>query len=266
MGEALRKMREHGIGPHIVALQEAFDDRVRELIEASGYPHVLRGPSGGWIKTSAGLCFLSEFKIIDSHHTVFGPGVGWDFLARKGAHLVSIEVPGLSKPVSILNTHLNSNPEAGWNWIPNFIAKGIRLFQAMHLREFIARTWKRHSPLVCVGDFNFLRREDAYASFVSRKDNLPSFQNALDVALKTAFHDNDTSKIHEYEAMVKDLEVQIDHQFVAASAPDLELHPVGFERKFHEPDNGQLLSDHHGLEIHYEIRDSVAASEAETGT
>jgi hypothetical protein len=82
IGDILRQRRESGDGPHIVAIQEAFHSKHRELIERSGYPYYSYGPGDGFFKTNSGLVILSEFPILETHRTVFLHGMGWDFLAR----------------------------------------------------------------------------------------------------------------------------------------------------------------------------------------
>lgn len=256
IGETLRRWRSEGNGPHIVALQEAFHSRTAELAEAAGYPHISHGPSGDWIRLRSGLCILSEFPIVNSAHTTFWPGLGWDLLARKGAHLADIAVPGLDHPVSILNTHLNSSPEK--MFYPEFFAKLWRWIQARHLRSFLNRRWEKKSPLICVGDFNFHKRHDVYETFVRKQDGLPELQNAFDhavAAFKRIFSGSDPKRIQEYETMLKEAESWIDHQFHApALMSDLVINPVSFAQRFHQATDGLPLSDHNALEIHYEIK------------
>jgi len=44
IGLHLAALREKGLQPDVVLLQEGFRDEVRDLIELSGYPHVAKGP------------------------------------------------------------------------------------------------------------------------------------------------------------------------------------------------------------------------------
>ena len=129
-------LREKGLEPDVVLLQEGFRDEVDDLIELSGYPYVAKGPrkkqrdgsqltredrprykrvkyrrkGEGWGKWgSSGLWVLSNHPInwVKSHAYHYCAGL--DCLANKGVMLVSLEVPGLPTPVEIADTHMNSH-------------------------------------------------------------------------------------------------------------------------------------------------------------
>src|SRR6478736_4561758 len=44
IGRELAVLRERGLEPDVVLLQEGFSDEVDDLIELSGYPYVAKGP------------------------------------------------------------------------------------------------------------------------------------------------------------------------------------------------------------------------------
>jgi hypothetical protein len=46
----------------------------------------------------------------------------------------------------------------------------------------------------------------------------------------------------------------VDHHFyLPGSEPEMNLEPVRIEQTFSEPVDGQPLSDHLGLEVHYRV-------------
>jgi endonuclease/exonuclease/phosphatase family metal-dependent hydrolase len=135
IGRELAALREKGLEPDVVLLQEGFREETADLIKLSGYPHVARGPrkkqrdasliaredrprfkrvkyrrkGEGWGKWgSSGLWVLSNHPInwVKSHAYRYCAGL--DCLANKGVMLVSLDVAGLPTPVEIADTHLNS--------------------------------------------------------------------------------------------------------------------------------------------------------------
>jgi threonylcarbamoyladenosine tRNA methylthiotransferase MtaB len=162
IGRHLAALREKGLEPDVVLLQEGFSDEVDDLIELSGYPYVAKGPrkkqrdgsqltqedrprykrvkyrrkGEGWGKWgSSGLWVLSNHPInwVKSHAYHYCAGL--DCLANKGVMLVSLDVPGLPVPVEIADTHLNSKGASG---VPRNRNRTAHHLQAAELGQFMA--------------------------------------------------------------------------------------------------------------------------------
>ncbi len=180
IGRELAALREKGLQPDVVLLQEGFRDEVEELIELSGYPHVAKGPrkkqrdpnpfskddrprykkvkyirkGEGWGKWgSSGLWVLSDHPInwVKSHAYRYCAGL--DCLANKGVMLVSLQVPGLPTPVEIADTHLNSKGASG---VPRNRNRMAHHLQAEELGRFMETDRTPGAPLIVGGDFNVM--------------------------------------------------------------------------------------------------------------
>ena len=186
IGRELAALRERGVEPDVVLLQEGFRKQAADLIELSGYPHVARGPKKrqrdanpfngedrprykrvkyrrkgeGWGKWgSSGLWVLSNYPInwVKSHAYRYCAGL--DCLANKGVMLVSLEVPGLPTPVEIADTHLNSKGASG---VPRNRNRMAHHLQADELKRFMETDRTPGAPLIVGGDFNVMHAPDRY--------------------------------------------------------------------------------------------------------
>ncbi len=180
IGRQLAVMRQKGVEPDVVLLQEGFREETADLIALSGYPHVARGPrkkqrdaslivpderprfkrvkyrhkGEGWGKWgSSGLWVLSNYPInwVKSHAYHYCAGL--DCLANKGVMLVSLDVPGLPTPVEIADTHLNSKGASG---VPRSRATAAHHLQADELKRFMQQDRTPGAPLIVGGDFNVM--------------------------------------------------------------------------------------------------------------
>ncbi len=181
IGRELAALRQKGLEPDVVLLQEGFREETADLIRLSGYPHVARGPrkkqrdaslivreerprfkrvkyrrkGEGWGKWgSSGLWVLSNHPInwVKSHAYHYCAGL--DCLANKGVMLVSLDVPGLPTPVEIADTHLNSKGASG---VPRSRATAARHLQADELKGFMLQDrTPGGAPLIVGGDFNVM--------------------------------------------------------------------------------------------------------------
>jgi hypothetical protein len=162
IGRELAALREKGLEPDVVLLQEGFRDEVEDLIKLSGYPHVARGPrkkqrdaslidprgppalqAGEIPPQGRGLGQVGLQRPVGAEQPsdqlgqvarlslLRGPGLP----GQQGVMLVSLEVPGLPTPVEIADTHLNSKGASG---VPR-----NRNRMAHHLQaEELGRSWR----------------------------------------------------------------------------------------------------------------------------
>ena len=192
IGRQLAALREKGLEPDVVLLQEGFRDEVDDLIELSGYPYVAKGPrkkqrdgslltqedrprykrvkyrrkGEGWGKWgSSGLWVLSNHPInwVKSHAYHYCAGL--DCLANKGVMLVSLDVPGLPVPVEIADTHLNSKGASG---VPRNRNRTAHHLQAAELGRFMETDRTPGAPLIVGGDFNVMHAPDRYDYVMQR--------------------------------------------------------------------------------------------------
>lgn len=186
IGAELGRMRAAGTQPDVVLIQEGFRKEVWDLIDTSGYTYVAKGPRkkqrdpnvfarnerpdyrrvkyrrkgeglGKW--GSSGLWVLSDHPIerVGSHAYRYCAGL--DCLANKGAMLAAIRVPGLTPPVEIVNTHLNSKGASG---VPRRRATAAHHLQADELKRFLADARTPGAPLIVGGDFNVMNAPDRF--------------------------------------------------------------------------------------------------------
>ena len=192
IGRQLADLREKGLEPDVVLIQEGFRDEIDDLIELSGYPHVAKGPrkkqrdgsqlkqedrprykrvkyrrkGEGWGKWgSSGLWVLSNHPInwVKSHAYHYCAGL--DCLANKGVMLVSLDVPGLPVPVEIADTHLNSKGASG---VPRNRNRTAHHLQAQELGQFMQTDRTPGAPLIVGGDFNVMHAPDRFDYVMQR--------------------------------------------------------------------------------------------------
>ncbi|WP_031309368.1 sphingomyelin phosphodiesterase [Sphingobium sp. C100] len=190
IGERLAALRHAGRQPHIVLLQEAFTPEAAAIARRAGYAHVATGPDaslhgapsalatdraylaqGRWDRGEglgkrfgSGLMILSDYPILNQARMAFPAFAcaGFDCLANKGALIVRLAVPGLSRPVNVVNTHLNARKAAG---VP--VARSQHAYdrQVGLLTEFVQARVPDGEPLILGGDMNIghdAARHDAF--------------------------------------------------------------------------------------------------------
>ena len=228
--------------PDIVLLQEGFSSDTRKLIEASGFPHVSRGPYGSpFLGVDSGLYILSRYPILAEDQITFGASNcdRWDCLASKGAQFVRISIPDLPLPVEVFNTHLQAgrdNPPA-------------RAHQVTLLLEFYRKNHVAGSPVIFGGDFNILPPVDrkTYDEFVLGTGLGDSGKYCVDHGCARSA---DTGRRGVWENSV-------DHQFYSLDGA-VQITPVELERSLGDPVGGSRLSDHPTYEVVFELKASSA--------
>ncbi|KQN04628.1 endonuclease [Sphingobium sp. Leaf26] len=179
IADRLAGLRVEARQPHIVLIQEGFVADPTAFARRAGYPYVAAGPdpamrsaisataadraylhAARWDRgealdkpLSSGLIILSDYPI-EAVDRIAYPAfacAGFDCLANKGAMIAHLRVPGIDRPVAVVNTHLNARKAAG---VP--IARSLRAFdrQAGLLARFVARHVPRDRMLLLGGDLN----------------------------------------------------------------------------------------------------------------
>jgi endonuclease/exonuclease/phosphatase family metal-dependent hydrolase len=95
----------------------------------------MKGEGDGTIEDS-GLVILSDYPVVDVQRTPYSrfACAGFDCLANKGILLIKVAVPGLSEPLTIVDTHMNSRGASG---VRRSRADLAFAWQAVQLRDFV---------------------------------------------------------------------------------------------------------------------------------
>jgi len=263
IAEMLRERRMKGSQPHIVLLQEAFDSKSNIIAETAGYKYVLMGPGpktkakrgqAHWVQKTrkayvsftdpqkfigSGLVILSDYPIIEAHHKSFNSDecAGFDCLANKAIQFARIQVPGLSQPVDIVNSHFNSHKAAG---APMGTTYKIYYKQTDKLKWFLEKV-DGGNPLIVAGDFNTKqpKRYDYFYKTIGLTD-------AGTVCV------SDINICHVSENTKQDMVLfNTNDKHFYGSTDEIAIYPKRVERNFDEKLNGRELSDHLGYEVHY---------------
>ena len=133
----------------ILFLQETFHKASRKKLEeglSTKFPHHAYPKKKKFLTfTNSGLAVYSKHPMKVLEEIVFQHAKGSDKLARKGAMLVEVELPG-GKKAQFVNTHLQA-----WN---NQEAAEIRLQQLEEIKEVMKRHKQEGVPQFIVGDLN----------------------------------------------------------------------------------------------------------------
>jgi endonuclease/exonuclease/phosphatase family metal-dependent hydrolase len=177
IGNRLADMRERGLQPQVVLLQEAFTDDAKAIARQAGYRHIAIGPqqapaaapaplgetfaaAARWDRgelseslLDSGLVILSDYPIVQSRNFAFPQGAcaGFDCLAAKGVMIAWIAVPDAPQPIGVINTHLNSRRAAH---VASDRADQAYVWQVSATRRFVAESIDQDTPVIFGGDFN----------------------------------------------------------------------------------------------------------------
>jgi len=176
----LGDQRRRGIHPTVVVLQEAFLKDAKAIGLEAGYRYAAFGPgpdeTGSTLPESAadrrfaaeasfwsgemlgkqvdsGLAVFSDYPIRWVRRVPFPSFAcaGFDCLANKGLLAVGIQVPGLSTPLVVVTTHLNSHAHAH---VPASRSDYAYRRQLDALGTALAQFESRSAPILLAGDFN----------------------------------------------------------------------------------------------------------------
>ncbi|WP_225883446.1 endonuclease/exonuclease/phosphatase family protein [Sphingomonas aliaeris] len=266
IADRLKYLRARGQAPKVVVLQEAFTKDARSIGQKAGYRYIVDGPSSDhaapagmntvdptfaaaarwWSGETegkmlgSGLQLLSDYPIVEVRRMVFPAGdcAGYDCLANKGAMLVRVAVPGLTTPVDIVTTHLNSRAASG---VAKSRADQAYARQVDLLTGFVEHARDPRNPLIVAGDFNMgktpVRRAALFGQIEQRWSVAGSVRNALGQAVQ--------DRLPMPQDAVATARRAKDWQFFAPGhAAALEL--TGISVPFGREPNGDMLSDHVG--------------------
>lgn len=267
IGSALRRLRAEGRQPHIVAVQEAFTPAAKAIGALAGYRYVAYGPGsdtpplsdrsardaafgaadsafhgeGVGKHVGSGLAIFSDYPITAIRRMAYPVCAGYDCLANKGALAVTIMVPGIARPVTVVDTHLNSGAASGVSKQRALYAyrRQLDLFEA-----FVSAVAPRGSPLLVAGDFNVGVSPERRAYFSGRM--------LASAALSAAIHHCDGCERTETAALDASQRAYKDWLLFRA-APALAIRPVALAAPFGPGIGGAMLSDHIGISTTYRL-------------
>lgn len=268
MSAKLHALRARGAQPSVVALQEAFTDDARAIGAAAGYRYVRFGPDRGTPapqlsgaadrqfqqsasflagerigkQVGSGLAIFSDYPIVAVRQMVYPVCAGYDCLAAKGALAVWLAVPGVDKPVVVLDTHLNSNLAAG-------VSRGRSLYayrrQLDLLDRFVEQVVPADATLFVAGDFNVGRDQH-------RRDYFARWRNLRDSRLASPILRCPNCTIANVSGVAESLRHGKDWLLYRAQGQGTAI-PIGLSAPFGRDIFGRMLSDHVGLGATYRL-------------
>ncbi len=137
-------------GADIVLLSEVFTARGKHKFKSKIYPYQADG--GNWFPrlVGSGTRILSKFPLTEHAILTYQACKKEDCLSRKGANLVTIELP-TGKKLNIVSTHLNA---AG--------GESFRIAQLKQLAIFADYYEDKTAPTLIAGDMNFGPQSSEY--------------------------------------------------------------------------------------------------------
>lgn len=283
IADQLRAMRTEGRQPHVVLFEEAFSRKARSIAAKAGYRYIADGPSASdlgapanspadrafraaarffsgekWGKLrGSGLRIASDFPILDVKRMAYSTCAGMDCLANKGAVLVTIAVPGVSQPVAIVDTHLNSRTAARVPVDRSFYAYQR---QVDALSNFVRANVSPGMPFIIAGDFNAgqePRRRDYLLQQAASWRSGPPVRAALDTCLEAG----DLCATDNRPDLAFTEKRGRDYQLFASSG-SASLTLESMAALFGHDAAGHMLSDHVGYSATYRVSDAPAVSVA----
>jgi endonuclease/exonuclease/phosphatase family metal-dependent hydrolase len=172
---------------------------------------------------------------------------GFDCLANKGVLLIKVAVPGLSEPLTVIDTHMNSRGASG---VRRSRADLAFAWQAAQLRDFVDANVPPSAPSILAGDLNV--GTVGYRQLVIGSAN-PALKGGTD-ALRSALAGH---------AAVMD---RSDAEAIADKGKDWMFVRNGTETKlnleevavpFGHDRNGKSLSDHLGYVSYFTVENGA---------
>lgn len=258
IGQRLASLRRQGKQPDVVALQEAFIPEAKAIAAQAGYRYVATGPQasdagsgnapgaswskgeteGKWV--DSGLLIMSDHPIVATRRMAYSPAAcaGYDCLAAKGMLIAWVQVPGLSRPVAIADTHLNSRHASG---VPTLRANAAYRLQVEEAGRFIRTNVAPNTGLIFAGDFNIGHDRDR----IAMTDN--AFKDTSGMAEAIGSSSGGSADL---VAVVRHAK---DRQYFR-SGTAAQLHVDSAQVPFGLSNGGFSLSDHLGFVVDYAVR------------
>jgi len=274
IADQLQALRAEGHQPHVVLFEEAFSRNARAIAKKAGYRYIVDGPSAGDKGTagnsiadrafhaaarffageklgkwqSSGLRIASDYPIVDVKRMAYGTCAGMDCLANKGAVLVTVAVPGVTQPVAIIDTHLNSRRAAHVSIDRSFYAYQR---QVDALSDFVRANIQPGTPFIVAGDFNAgqepRRRDYLLQKAAAWRTDAP-VKAALDLCLQSGDQCPTDNRADLAFTQKRGRDYQL---FASGGSTSLTLQSMA--ALFGHDDNGHMLSDHVGYAATYRI-------------
>lgn len=280
IADRLAALRVEGRAPEVVVLQEAFTEEAQAIGARAGYRYEVQGPAAGAAQPvaqplalpggrqmlrgetiapvlSSGLIILSDYRITRVRSTAFPTGAcaGYDCLANKGALAATLAVPGVSDPVEIVTTHLNSGNPSGRAEPENRLAFAA---QMKALSRFVddGRGRVRRTIQIVAGDFNMGHspaRLALLAGYIKHWKMKPATAMGRDKYAALCREDQRGCRGDLAIASNAPLIHSNDWQFYPGD--ETRLRPTRREALFtRDPKGLRMLSDHIGFSVSYKFQ------------
>ena len=277
IADQLRTLRDQGRQPHVVLFEEAFSHKARAIARDAGYRYVADGPSASDTRAPAtsiadrafnaaarflageklgkwrgsGLRIASDYPILAVKRMAYATCAGMDCLANKGAVLVTIAVPGVSQPVAIIDTHLNSRRASRVSVDRSFYAYQR---QVDALSDFVRANVPMGAPLIVAGDFN-AGQEPRRRDYLLHQAAAWRSDTPVRAALDTCLQAGDLCATDNRPDLAFSQKRGRDYQLFASSGT-ANLTLKSMAALFGHDPNGRMLSDHVGYAATYLVGDA----------
>ena len=267
-----RAMRVARRQPAIVALQEAFVPDAKAIGAAAGYRYSAFGApaeasssatttddrrfmaEGSMIRgervgkhVGSGLAIFSDYPILAVRRMSYPVCAGYDCLANKGAMAASIAIPGMTSPVTVIDTHLNSNGATGVSE-PRALYAYTR--QIDLLSRFIGTVARPDAAILVAGDFNVGRDVARRRYFAQRMFGGPVAFTGGSLRCRTT-----RGCVVSQSADIATSTARAKDWLMYRAATTLSIRPLDLSAPFGHDRANAMLSDHIGVMLAYELDD-----------
>jgi endonuclease/exonuclease/phosphatase family metal-dependent hydrolase len=278
IGDRLRAMRRQGTAPDVVVLQEAFSGEARAIASRAGYRYTVEGPAsedaappfaekplpdryafrgeGYGAYLGSGLVLMSNHPILASWRAAFPRTAcaGYDCLANKGVLLARIAMPGLSPPVQIMATHVNSLKPTR---TPAPHANAAFTRQMAAIDRFVAAHADARFPLIVAADLNLDANPQRIAALTASQARWKTAQDDQQDTAVVAICGKPYVACHPGIGLgaITAHKRNNDWQFAFAGR-DAAIWPEAASLRFQPDNHGRTLSDHQALMVDYRVSSS----------
>jgi endonuclease/exonuclease/phosphatase family metal-dependent hydrolase len=272
----LLALRRQGTQPQVVAVQEAFANSAKRIGKTAGYAYSAFGPAEGdegaapatdedrsfarkasmWLgerfghHADSGLAVFSDYPIAWVKRVAFPSYAcaGWDCFANKGVLAVALKVPGMDKPLVVVDTHLNSRAASK---APD--ERSLYAFQRQvdTLRTVIDGVGDAAGAIVMAGDYNVgtagpRRTYIGEHLFAGTDMKVAAMEKGCGPKCRKVFDGADQT-ITDTDSALRGTKSLLAYRATPGSA----LTPAAAVTTFGKLQNGTMLSDHIGLSVRF---------------
>jgi len=276
IGAHLAALRARGLAPDVVLIQEGFVPSAAFIGMAGGYAFGAAGPSrndaarvartpaddalaagadwtrgeGGTPVFDSGLYAFSDHPITVLARRAFGQFAcaGYDCLAAKGVLALSVAVPGVPDPVTLVTLHMNANGASGVPEPRALAAHRLQMDRFANVLESLDPV----APLIFGGDLN-VKAASSRQRYADQR---------LGPAGLTAVHVRCAAALAACDARYP--AAQASHWLEPRdiqgyrSGRRVHIRPLASAEMFADPQDGGKLSDHIGYLARYRLSWSTA--------